>query len=138
MKRNEIGNWLKKAMLAGGIVDSFMVIFFLIPALRILVFGENFQFHTPRYEWAMRVIASIGATWTITLFWASKKPFERKDILLLTVFPLMTGFFGFNLYGFLTQVISLQLFILTTIVTFVFCPFYIYIWAKARKMEKNN
>jgi hypothetical protein len=46
MDKKKIINWLKMAMIVGGVVDLFMVIIFIIPVLRIFVFGENSQFHT--------------------------------------------------------------------------------------------
>ena len=45
-----------------GIVDLFMAIIFLTPFLRIIIFGESGQFHTPQYEWSTRLIGSLGAT----------------------------------------------------------------------------
>ena len=82
------------------------------------------------------MIGSLGATWTIVLFWASIRPFERKDILLFTVFPLMFGAYSSTVYGFITKAISSQFFILFTIITFAHCPFFLYIWIKAKNTEK--
>jgi hypothetical protein len=125
-------------MIIGGIVDSIMVIIFLTPFLRIFVFGESSVFHTPQYEWNMRLIGSLGAAWTTLLFWASRKPFERKDILFFTVFPLMFGAYISTLYGFLTKAISSQFFILFTIITFAHCPFFLYIWLRAKQAEETD
>jgi hypothetical protein len=86
---DKVKKYLRLSMLIGFIVDLFMVIIFIVPALRIIVFGESPQFHTPQYEWAMRLVGSCGLYITISLFWASLKPIERKDILLFIVFPLM-------------------------------------------------
>ena len=137
MEKKKIINWLKTAMIVGGIVDLIMVIIFIIPVLRIFVFGENPQFHTSQYEWSMRLVGSLGAAWTIILFWASKKPFDRKDILLFTVFPLMFGAYFSTVYGFITNVISSQFFILFTIITFAHCPFFLFIWIKAKKIKNT-
>jgi hypothetical protein len=73
MKKNETVDWLKLALNTGGVIDAFMGLVFLVPALRILVFGENVQFQTPQYEWAMRLVASLGLAWTMLLFWAAKE-----------------------------------------------------------------
>lgn len=135
MNKNKLENYLKIAMIIGGFIDLIMVVIFLVPALRIIIFGENPQFHTPQYEWAMRLIGSLGSGWTVLLFWASRKPFERKDILLFTVFPLMMGAYLWTIYGFLNDAISLQFFVLFTIITFAHCPFFLYIWIKAKKFE---
>ncbi len=137
MKTEKIAVLLKISMIVGGIVDSFMVIIFLTPILRILIFGENPAVHTPQYEWSMRLLGSLGAAWTALLFWASKKPLERKDILFFTVFPLMFGAYASTLYGFFTKAISSRFFTLFTIITFAHCPFFLYIWIKANQSEKK-
>lgn len=135
MKKNYLIKRLKFSMIIGGVVDLLMVVIFIIPYLRIFVFGENPEYHSGQYEWSMRLIGSLGAAWTFLLFWASQKPFERKDILLFTVFPLMFGAYTSTLYGFITEVISTQFFILFTIITFAHCPYFLYIWIKAKKVE---
>ncbi|MHA2232503.1 MAG: hypothetical protein ACXAB4_08420 [Candidatus Hodarchaeales archaeon] len=40
-----------------------------------------------RYAWG--VAASLMVAWTCLLIWADRKPVERKDVLLLTAFPLL-------------------------------------------------
>jgi hypothetical protein len=127
LKKERITGLLKISMIIGGIVDSCMVIILITPFLRIFILGESPSFHTPQYEWSMRLLGSLGSAWTVLLFWASKKPFERKDILLFTVVPLMFGAYTSTLYGFVTKAVSLRFFILFTIITFAHCPFfYIY------------
>ena len=138
MKIETITRLLKTSMILGGIVDSLMVIVFITPILRILIFGENPVVHTPQYEWSMRLLGSLGAAWTALLFWASKKPLERKDILFFTVFPLMFGAYASTLYGFFTNAISSRFFTLFTIITFAHCPFFLYIWIKARQVRNRN
>lgn len=138
MNTEKINRLLKISMIIGGIVDSIMVIIFLTPFLRILVFGESSSFHTPQYEWSMRLLGSLGAAWTTLLFWASREPFERKDILFFTVFPLMFGAYISTLYGFLTKAISSKFLSLFTIITFAHCPFFLYIWIQARQAENRN
>ena len=134
MAKNKTVNWLKLALNIGGVIDAFMVLIFLIPASRILVFGENVQFQTPQYEWAMRLIASLGLAWTMLLFWAAKKPLERKAALLLTVFPLMFGAYSATVYGFISNAIATRFFILFSVVTLTMCPFYMVVWLKARNL----
>ena len=137
MQIEKITRLLKISMIIGGIVDAFMVIIFLTPFLRIFIFGESSGFHTSQYEWGMRLVGSLGAAWTVMLFWASKKPFERKDILFFTVCPLMLGAYTSTLYGFFSKAVSLRFFILFTIITFAHCPFFLYIWIKAKRTEKK-
>jgi hypothetical protein len=131
MKKKEIINRLRISMIVGAVVDLLMVIIFFIPALRILIFGENQIFHTQQYEWGMRLVGSLGAAWTVLLFWASKKPLERKDVLFITVFPLMFIAYLSTLYGFFFESLSVQFFILFTFITFAHCPYFLYIWLRA-------
>jgi hypothetical protein len=43
----------------------------------------------------MNSVSGYGASlmwgWTFLLYWASKKPVERRGVLLLTVFPALFG-----------------------------------------------
>ena len=113
-----------------------MVLVFLVPTLRVLIFGENAQFHTPQYEWAMRLVASMGLAWTVLLFWAARKPLERKAILLFTVFPLMLGAYGATVYGFIANAVATRFLILFSIVTFTMCPFLLIVFLKARNLQQ--
>lgn len=47
----------------------------------------------------MGLAASLMLGWTFLLIWADQKPFERKGVLLLTIFPVITGLIIANLYG---------------------------------------
>ncbi len=47
MEKNRITNWLKMALVIGCLVDLCMVIIFIIPFLRMTIFGENPQVDTP-------------------------------------------------------------------------------------------
>jgi hypothetical protein len=50
----------------------------------------------------------------------------------------MFGAYISTLYGFLTKAISAQFFILFTIITFAHCPFFLYIWRRARQAENRK
>ena len=133
---------LKLSMIAGCLVDACMVLIFITPPLRVIIFGENPALQTPLYEWGMRLVGSLGAAWTVLLWWASRKPLERKDILLITVVPLMGGAYAATLYGFLAQTVSSQFFVLFTCITAAHCPYFLIVWMQAtrrgRKKETEN
>jgi hypothetical protein len=57
---------------------------------------------------ALYMGASLMFGWTILLIWADRKPLERKGILLITVFPVITGLAITTLYGHLTGFIPLK------------------------------
>jgi len=42
-----------------------------------------------RYVWG--IAAVLMFSWTLLLIWASRKPMERRDLILLTALPLIAG-----------------------------------------------
>lgn len=56
------------------------------------------------------------AGWTLLLLWAVRKPIERRVVILLTAFPVVSGLFVVALIGFLNgSTINLWILIKTTI-----------------------
>ena len=89
MSINHIIKWLRISYWAGAIADFIMVILFLIPERM----GEV------EYRYSMGLAAALMMGWTFLLIWADRKPVERKGILLLTIFPVITGLIVANLYA---------------------------------------
>lgn len=52
--------------------------------------------------YGLRFGAPLMIGWTILLFWASRRPVERKAILLITAYPVVAGYILLNVYGFVT------------------------------------
>jgi hypothetical protein len=46
--------------------------------------------------------------WTVLLLWADRKPFERRDILLITIFPVILGLALTTVYGVLKSYIPIK------------------------------
>jgi hypothetical protein len=46
------------------------------------------------YLYVSRIGASLMLGWIFLLVWASRKPVERKEIILLTVAPVLAGLLG--------------------------------------------
>jgi len=42
------------------------------------------------YLYVSRVGGALMLGWTVLLFWAQRKPIERADILMITLFPVVT------------------------------------------------
>ncbi|MHA1906659.1 MAG: hypothetical protein ACW98Y_05155 [Candidatus Thorarchaeota archaeon] len=53
--------------------------------IRLLRFTEGLP---SRYAWGM--VFAFMISWTILLIWADRKPVERRDVILLTAFPLVS------------------------------------------------
>jgi hypothetical protein len=50
------------------------------------------DFHPgPDYRYAMGMGASLMAGWTVLLLWANRRPVERRDVLLITIVPVVLG-----------------------------------------------
>lgn len=76
---------------ADALIDGFVAYLMVKTA----VFGtpSSFSGYIPgvEYRWAMGVGASLMLGWTALLIWGAQKPIERKGVLALTVFPVITG-----------------------------------------------
>ena len=75
--------WLKASYIAGVLADGLVGVLMLIPDRM----GET-EFRVP-----MGLAASLMFGWTALLLWAYRKPFERKGVLLLTIFAVIFGQF---------------------------------------------
>jgi len=77
--------WLRVSYWAGTIVDAYAAIRWTFPGM----------FARPSadigYNLGMKWGVALMVGWTVLLIWADRKPFERKDILLLTVCPVIVG-----------------------------------------------
>jgi FtsH-binding integral membrane protein len=83
--------WLRISYWAGAIIDGLAAVSMLATA--IFGVGGMLSGFSPgaEYRYAMGLGGSLMAGWTALLIWADRKPLERKGVLLLTVFPVMTG-----------------------------------------------
>jgi len=74
--------WLKLSFLVGMITDALALIPMLFPSIAKIFWGfDNF---TGIYYFAMGYGASLMLAWTILLYWAYRKPLERRYIALFT------------------------------------------------------
>jgi len=89
MNINQKIKWLRISYWAGAIADLLMVILFLIPERM----GES------EFRYPMGLAAALMMGWTFLLIWGDRKPLERKGILLLTIFPVISGLIIANLYA---------------------------------------
>jgi hypothetical protein len=78
-------HWLRISYWAGAIVDAYA-------AFR-LMFPEMFPGASADigYNLGMKWGLALMLGWTFLLVWADRKPLERKDILLLTLCPVIVG-----------------------------------------------
>ena len=76
----------------------------------------------PEYQYAISIAATFMIGWSILLFWADRKPIERKEILLLLV-PVIIGLRISVLWGYNMGVIRIETLIFDTITSFLYLTF---------------
>ena len=99
--KNIAVRWLKASYVAGVLADGLVGVLMLIPNRM----GET-EFRIP-----MGLGASLMFGWTALLVWAYQKPFERKGVLLLTIFPVIFGLLATNVWAIAVGQIPAQRFV---------------------------
>ncbi|MFX0203304.1 MAG: hypothetical protein ACFFCW_44945, partial [Candidatus Hodarchaeota archaeon] len=87
---------------------------FALEMTLITVFGESFAVYTlPEktvsdlsYRYAMGIAATMMWGWTVLLIWGAQDPLERRGILFLTAFPVITGLMLSNVFAASKSLIS--------------------------------
>lgn len=79
------------AFLVGAVTDGLALIPMLSRRAGAAIFGGGASKDGAAYRYAMGIGAALMAGWTVLLLWGAANPIERRDILLLTVFPVITG-----------------------------------------------
>ena len=69
-----------------GVVGIFMVISMFTKTL-IIPYSST----SKEYQFAMGYAAALMFGWTMLLFWGGLKPIERKNVLLMTICPVVLG-----------------------------------------------
>ena len=77
--------WLRISYWTGAIVDAYAAFRWMFPEMFP---GSSSDMG---YNLGMKWGVALMLGWTLLLIWADRKPFERKDILLLTVCPVIVG-----------------------------------------------
>ncbi len=112
--------WLRISYWVGAVADGFATYRMLFPKIA----------HGVEYRYALGLAASLMFGWTILLIWADRKPLERKGVLLLTAFPVVSGLLLAELYAVLCGIIPLErmlptgISLLGLIILFSFSYFY--------------
>jgi len=82
---------LRIAFLLGAVTDGLAVIPMLSRRVGAALFGGDSSRNNQESRFAWGVGAALMAGWTLLLLWGAMSPIMRRDILLLTVFPVITG-----------------------------------------------
>jgi hypothetical protein len=84
---------LRAAFLVAAAVDVGAFVGMLLPAR----FGAALRYLTPfdpgrvEFAYGMRYGAPLMAGWTVLLLWGLGNPFARRDLLIITIVPVLVG-----------------------------------------------
>lgn len=81
--------WLKASYIVGAVADGLIGILMLLPGRM----GET------EFRYPMGLGASLMFGWTALLLWAYKRPMERKGVLVLTIFPVISGLMATGIWA---------------------------------------
>jgi len=115
---------------AGAIADFVTAIAMVYPPLLSRMLNLDQAPTSLDARLALLMGASLMFGWTVLLIWADRKPFERKGILLITIFPVILGLALTTLFGFLKGYIpfkgAMPIWLLQIILTALFLSAYLY------------
>ncbi len=121
----------------GVAADFIAAVPLIFPEITKQMFGLTTFNADNGYLYVSWIGASLMLGWTLLLLWGSFKPIERKGILLLTVFPVLTGLLISSISvvtsGFMETKFMFPLWIFYAIII----PLYIYAYIIADKIEKQ-
>jgi hypothetical protein len=117
--------WLRISYWVGAIADGIATLRMLFPKI---AYGVE-------YRYALGLGASLMLGWTFLLVWADRKPLERKGVLLLTVFPVITGILLDEIYSFTKGLITFEKMLPTGIFLVVLIALFIFSYFNAKDVQ---
>ena len=117
---------------AGAILDALALLMMLVPTL--FAWNNQLRDFNPgiEYSYAMGVGAPLMFAWTILLLWADRRPFDRKDILIITLLVVL-GEVATEIFGVMTGFISINAMTLTWVIQFIMSVLFIFSYWNASK-----
>jgi hypothetical protein len=119
--------WLRASYIAGVVADGLIGILMLIPSRM----GET------EFRYPMGLGAALMFGWTALLLWANIKPMERKGILLLTIFPVITGLIATGIWAAASGLFPVEKIIPSSILGLAVIFLFGFSYLKARSAEKQ-
>jgi hypothetical protein len=121
----------------GIVADAVATLLLFSPTLANLVLRPQPFEISAAYLYVSRIAGGLMLGWTVLLFWAQLKPIERADILLITLFPVVTLLAIAAVLVAKSNQISfaslLPMFVLYFVVYCTFIPSYI--WARKQRLR---
>ena len=117
--------WLRISYWVGAIADGIATLRMLFPKI---AYGVE-------YRYALGLGASLMLGWTFLLVWADRKPLERKGVLLLTVFPVITGILLAEIYSVTKGLITFEKMLPTGIFLLVLIALFLFSYLNAKDVQ---
>ena len=117
--------WLRISYRVGAIADGIATLRMLFPKI---AYGAE-------YRYALGLGASLMLGWTFLLVWADRKPLERKGVLLLTVFPVITGILLAEIYSVTKGLITFEKMLPTGIFLLVLIALFLFSYLNAKDVQ---
>ena len=117
--------WLRVSYWVGAVTDA-------IAALRML-FPQSAD--SVEYRYALALGASVILGWAFLLIWADRKPVERKGVLLLTLFPVITGIILAEVYAYVSGFIEVERVLPTVVYLLVLSALFTFSYLNAREVQ---
>ncbi len=115
---------LKISYVIGAILDALVAIQMFFPDVLALTAGLGVFTPDPDYLYASYMSGVMMLGWTVLLVWGYMEPVERKDILLITAFPVVVGLMISDILssaaGFLPQMTAIVFLIMQMFLIFIF------------------
>ena len=135
MNQKKIVLLLHIAYWIGIIADAISTLVLLSPELAQSAFGLSNISFGEEYLYVSRIAASLMLGWTFLLFWADRRPVERRGVLLLTIFPVVIGIMLSGLLAVNSDFIQLQNILPLWIFNILLIIIYIICFLKANELE---
>ena len=123
----------------GIIADALATLLLFSPAIADLVLHPGPFEVSNAYLYVSRIAGALMLGWTVLLFWAQRKPVERADILMITLFPVVTILAGAAALAVRSGHISIArlapIFLLYVVVYCTYIPSFL--WAKRQMVSAS-
>ena len=123
--------WLQLAFVAGAITDAIAALPMFFPSVAAIIWGISS--FTGEYQFAMEMGGSLMVGWTLLLFWAYRRPLERRFVAPLTL-VVIAGITLAEIHGLLQGILVVSrvapTWVLKTILVLLFSYGY---WATREK-----
>jgi hypothetical protein len=118
--------WLRVSYLVGAVSDGLIGILMLLPSRM----GEA------EFRYPMGLGASLMFGWVVLLLWANNKPMERKGVLIITIFPAITGLVATGIWAVQAGLFPMQKIVPSTILGLAMIVLMGFSYWRARVVEE--